>query len=327
MSGRRAFFALAAALLLASPLVVPSKALAQAYPARSVRLVIPYGPTGLPDALARLLAQRLSDALGQQVVVDNKPGASGIIAAEIAAKSAPDGYTLFLTDNNLYGINPAIFPKLPYKPERDFAPVTQAIRGAMFLVVNASLGVNTVQEFVALAKKRGDTNFGSPGNATLHHLGMAQLELLAGLKMTHIPYKGVAQATPALITGDVAVMFAALTSVAPHAKAGKLKILAVGAAQRSPLAPDIPSMTEGGFPAVEAGTSMGIAAPAGTPRPIIDRLNAELVKAIRAPEAEARFTAMGVEPVGNTPEQFAEQIRRDQEHYMRLVRDTGLKVE
>ncbi len=327
MSGRRAFFALAAALLLASPLVVPSKALAQAYPARSVRLVIPYGPTGLPDALARLLAQRLSDALGQQVVVDNKPGASGIIAAEIAAKSAPDGYTLFLTDNNLYGINPAIFPKLPYKPERDFAPVTQAIRGAMFLVVNASLGVNTVQEFVALAKKRGDINFGSPGNATLHHLGMAQLELLAGLKMTHIPYKGVAQATPALITGDVAVMFAALTSVAPHAKAGKLKILAVGAAQRSPLAPDIPSMTEGGFPAVEAGTSMGIAAPAGTPRPIIDRLNAELVKAIRAPEAEARFTAMGVEPVGNTPEQFAEQIRRDQEHYMRLVRDTGLKVE
>ncbi len=327
MSGRRAFFALAAALLLASPLVVPSKALAQAYPARSVRLVIPYGPTGLPDALARLLAQRLSDALGQQVVVDNKPGASGIIAAEIAAKSAPDGYTLFLTDNNLYGINPAIFPKLPYKPERDFAPVTQAIRGAMFLVVNASLGVNTVQEFVALAKKRGDINYGSPGNATLHHLGMAQLELLAGLKMTHIPYKGVAQATPALITGDVAVMFAALTSVAPHAKAGKLKILAVGAAQRSPLAPDIPSMTEGGFPAVEAGTSMGIAAPAGTPRPIIDRLNAELVKAIRAPEAEARFTAMGVEPVGNTPEQFAEQIRRDQEHYMRLVRDTGLKVE
>ena len=327
MSGRRAFFALAAALLLASPLVVPSKALAQAYPARSVRLVIPYGPTGLPDALARLLAQRLSDALGQQVVVDNKPGASGSIAAEIAAKSAPDGYTLFLTDNNLYGINPAIFPKLPYKPERDFAPVTQAIRGAMFLVVNASLGVNTVQEFVALAKKRGDINFGSPGNATLHHLGMAQLELLAGLKMTHIPYKGVAQATPALITGDVAVMFAALTSVAPHAKAGKLKILAVGAAQRSPLAPDIPSMTEGGFPAVEAGTSMGIAAPAGTPRPIIDRLNAELVKAIRAPEAEARFTAMGVEPVGNTPEQFAEQIRRDQEHYMRLVRDTGLKVE
>ena len=327
MSGRRAFFALAAALLLASPLVVPSKALAQAYPARSVRLVIPYGPTGLPDALARLLAQRLSDALGQQVVVDNKPGASGIIAAEIAAKSAPDGYTLFLTDNNLYGINPAIFPKLPYKPERDFAPVTQAIRGAMFLVVNASLGVNTVQEFVALAKKRGDINHGSPGNATLHHLGMAQLELLAGLKMTHIPYKGVAQATPALITGDVAVMFAALTSVAPHAKAGKLKILAVGAAQRSPLAPDIPSMTEGGFPAVEAGTSMGIAAPAGTPRPIIDRLNAELVKAIRAPEAEARFTAMGVEPVGNTPEQFAEQIRRDQEHYMRLVRDTGLKVE
>ena len=327
MSGRRFAFALAATLLLASPLVVPSNASAQSYPARSVRLVIPYGPTGLPDALARLLAQRLSDALGQQVVVDNKPGASGIIAAEIAAKSAPDGYTLFLTDNNLYGINPAIFPKLPYKPERDFAPVTQAIRGAMFLVVNASLGVNTVQEFVALAKKRGDINYGSPGNATLHHLGMAQLELLAGLKMTHIPYKGVAQATPALITGDVAVMFASLTSVAPHAKAGKLKILAVGAAQRSPLAPDIPSMAEGGFPAVEAGTSMGIAAPAGTPRPIIDRLNAELVKAIRAPETEARFTAMGVEPVGNTPEQFAEQIRRDQEHYLRLVRDTGLKVE
>ena len=327
MSGRRFVFALAATLLLASPLVVPSNASAQSYPARSVPLVIPYGPTGLPDALSRLLAQRLSDALGQQVVVDNKPGASGIIAAEIAAKSAPDGYTLFLTDNNLYGINPAIFPKLPYKPERDFAPVTQAIRGAMFLVVNASLGVNTVQEFVALAKKRGDINYGSPGNATLHHLGMAQLELLAGLKMTHIPYKGVAQATPALITGDVAVMFASLTSVAPHAKAGKLKILAVGAAQRSPLAPDIPSMAEGGFPAVEAGTSMGIAAPAGTPRPIIDRLNAELVKAIRAPETEARFTAMGVEPVGNTPEQFAEQIRRDQEHYLRLVRDTGLKVE
>ena len=314
-------------ILVLATLMFSAAAFAQSYPSRPIRLVVPYGPVGLPDALARVVGQKVSETLGEQVVIDNKPGASGIIGAQFAAKAAPDGYTLFQTDNNLYAINPAVYPKLPYNPSRDFTPVTQAVRGYMFLVANPALGVNSVQELIALAKARPGIMYGSFGNATLHHLGMEQLKLMAKVDLTHVPYKGAAQATPALLSGDVSVMFASLTSVAPLAKAGKLRILAVGSGQRSSIMPEVPTVAEAGFPGFEVGTSMGFAAPAGTPRPIIERLNAEFVKALKSPEVQAKMPALGVEVVANSPEQFAEQIRKDQEHYSRLVRQIGLKVD
>ena len=314
-------------ILVLATLMFSAAAFAQSYPSRPIRLVVPYGPVGLPDALARVVGQKVSETLGEQVVIDNKPGASGIIGAQVAAKAAPDGYTLFQTDNNLYAINPAVYPKLPYNPSRDFTPVTQAVRGHMFLVANPALGVNSVQELIALANARPGIMYGSFGNATLHHLGMEQLKLMAKVDLTHVPYKGAAQATPALLSGDVSVMFASLTSVAPLAKAGKLRILAVGSGQRSSIMPEVPTVAEAGFPGFEVGTSMGFAAPAGTPRPIIERLNAEFVKALKSPEVQAKMPALGVEVVANSPEQFAEQIRKDQEHYSRLVRQIGLKVD
>lgn len=314
-------------VLILATLMFSAAAFAQSYPSRPIRLVVPYGPSGLPDVLARVVGQKVSETLGEQVVIDNKPGASGIIGAQVAAKAAPDGYTLFQTDNNLYAINPAVYPQLPYNPSRDFAPVTQAVRGHMFLVANPALGVNSVQELIALANARPGIMYGSPGNATIHHLGMEQLKLMAKVDLTHVPYKGVAQATPGLLSGDVSVMFVALTSVAPLAKAGKLRILAVGSGQRSSIMPEVPTVAEAGFPGFEVGTSMGFAAPAGTPRPIIERLNAEFVKALKSPEVQAKMPALGVEVVANSPEQFAEQIRKDQEHYSRLVRQIGLKVD
>ena len=315
------------ALFLAVAAAFVQPALAQSFPSKPLKLIVPYGPTGLPDALARLTAQKTSEGLGQPIVIENKAGASGIIGAQQAAKSPADGYTLFLTDNNMYAINPAVYPDLPYNPTRDFTPITQAIQGHMFLVASPDAGAGSLKDLIAQAKARPGMMYGSPGNATLHHLGMEQLKLVADVQMTHVPYKGVAQATPALLAGDVAVMFAALASVVSHAKAGKLRILAVGSSQRSALMPDVPTVAEAGYPGFEVGTSMGFAAPAGTPRPVIERLNGEMVKALKSAEVQAKMPALGVEVVANTPEQFAEQIRRDQEHYSRLVKRIGLKVE
>jgi tripartite-type tricarboxylate transporter receptor subunit TctC len=301
---------------------------AQATPQKPLHIVVPYGPGGLPDGMARVIGQKLSENTGQQVVIENKPGGSGIIGAQYFLSKPADGNTLFVIDNNTYAINAAIYPNLPYNPGRDFATVAQAIQGPMYLVAHAGAEVNSVQDLVALAKNNpGRINYGSPGNATLHHLGMEQLALASGAKMTHIPYKGVAQATPGLLAGDVTAMFAALTSVTQHAKAGKLRILAVGSPQRSSLTPDVPSMTEAGFPGVEVAVNMGFATHAGAPRPMIDRLNAELLKVLKAPEVAARLEGFGVKVAGSTPEQFAAQLNQDKESYTRLVRQTNLKVD
>jgi len=318
---RRAWLKVAGAVLL-----LPGVAPAQSFPSRPIRIILPYGPTGLPDALARTIADGVSARIGQAVVVENKPGASGIIAAQAAAKAEPDGHTLLLVDNNIYGINPAVFKELPYDPLKDFTPITQAISGPMYLVAHGGLGVKSVQELVALAKSRPGMNYGSPGNATLHHLGMEQLALKAGLKLTHIPYKGVVQAVPALLTGDIACMFTSLGSVTAHVKAGKLTLLAVGSAERSKLTPDIPSVAET-VPGFEVSTTMGFAAPAGTPSAVIERLNREFVAALKTDAVASRISPLGVEIVANTPAQFDAQIRKDQAHYLAIVRATGLKVE
>lgn len=321
--GRRFLGSLAVAAFAA---MLPAASPAQSFPSKPLRLVVPYGPVGLPDALARLTSQKLAESLGQQVVVDNKAGASGIIGAQFAAKADPDGHTLFLYDNNIYAINPAVYQKLPYD-SRDFIPVSQSIRAHMFLVANPGIGVGTVQELVAYAKARPGLTYGSPGNATIHHLAMEQLKKIAGLDMTHVPYKGTAQSIPGILAGDVQVMFVALTGAAPLAKSGKLRLLAAGSPERSALAPTVPTVAEGGFPGFQVESNMGYAVPAGTPRAVVARLSAELVKAFRSADVEAKMPAIGVEVVANSAEQFAEQVKKDQEYYVKLVRETNFKID
>ncbi len=214
--------------LLLAVLYLPGSLLAQAFSVKPVRIIVPYAPNGLPDVLARVVAQAMALELGQQLVIDNKAGGSTIIGAEAAARSAPDGYTLFLMDNNSSSITPAVMAKIPYDPVRDFAPITQAVRGPFFLIANTALGAGSVQELIALARKRpGEINYASPGNATVHHITMEQLKLMAKIDLVHVPYKGVIQVTPALLSNEVSVMFNTLPSMIEHVKAGKLRILAV----------------------------------------------------------------------------------------------------
>ncbi len=315
------------ALLLAT-LASPAVSLAQAYPVKPVRIIVPYAPNGLPDVLARVVAQSMSLEIGQQVWIDNKPGGSTIIGAEAAVKSAPDGYTLFLMDNNSSSITPAVIAKLPYDPVRDFSPITQAVRGPFFLIANASLGVNSVQELVALARTRpGQINYASPGNATVHHITMEHLKLLAKIDLVHVPYKGVIQVTPALITNEVSVMFNTLPSMIEHVKSGKLRILATTSAQRTPLMPEVPTVAESGFPDLDLDTTIGFAAPAGTPKAIIERLHGVFAKSLRTPEVQSKMRNLGMEVVATTPEQFGEQIRIKRAYYAKLVRDIKLKID
>jgi tripartite-type tricarboxylate transporter receptor subunit TctC len=308
-------------LLAIIALAAASAACAQDYPSKSIRIIVPYAPSGLPDVLARLVAAGMSSDMGQQVVIDNRPGGSTVIGAAIAAKAPPDGYTLFFFDVNSYAITPMVIAKLPYDISRDFTPVCEASRGQYFLVASPALGVNSVQELVALARSQpGRINYASPGNATVHHLVMEHFKLLAGIDMTHVPYKGVIQATPALLTNEASVMFNTLPSIMTHVKAGKLKLLAAGSLQRSAVMPDVPTVAEAGYPGFEVSSGTGFAAPAGTPRPVIDRLNAAIVKALRAPQLQDKMLSFGQRIIGGTPEQFADQIRRDQELYSKLLR-------
>lgn len=309
-------------------LALSSAAFGQDYPSRPIRIIVPYAPSGLPDVLARMVAGAVSPDLGQQVLIDNRPGGSTVIGAGLAAKAAPDGYTLFLSDVSSYAITPLAIPKLPYDPVKDFAPITRATRGAFFLIASPALGVNSVQELIALARSQpGKINYASPGNITVHHLVMEQLKLLAGIDMTHVPYKGVIQATPALLANESSVMFNTLPSMIAHVKAGKLRVLAAGSLQRSPALPDVPTVAESGFPGFEVSSGTGFAAPTGTPRPIIERLNAAIVNALRSPALQEKMSAFGQRVISSTPEQFAEQIRKDREFYSILLGKLRLKLD
>jgi tripartite-type tricarboxylate transporter receptor subunit TctC len=317
------------AALVAAAIAIPGAALAQAFPSRPIKLVVPYAPSGLPDVLARLVAQAVSQDIGQPVLVDNRPGGNTIIGAQFAAKAAPDGYTLFLSSTNSYAITPAVHARLPYDPVRDFTPVVQALHGPLFLIVNPALGVSSVQELIALARsKPGAITYGSPGNATVHQLSMEAVKLAAKVDLTHVPYKGVIQAIPALLSNEVSAMFVAFDAVAQHVKTGKLRAIAVGSARRSTLMKDVPSLAESGFPGLDVATSLGFSAPAGTPRPIIDRLYGSFARSLKSPEMEARIgQSFGMEVVAGTPEQYAERMTVERAFFARLVREIDLKVD
>lgn len=314
------FFVIA---LLGSIWVLQS-ASAQNFPVKPVKFVVPFSPGGLSDTVARLLAQELSTTWGQQVLVDNRPGASGIIASELVAKSPADGYTLLFADPQHLAINPAMNLKLPYNPIRDFAPVTLAAYGPLFLVAHSSVEADSLPALIHLVKsKPAQLNYGSAGSGSIHHLTMESLKAALGLDIVHVPYKGAAQAMPALVSGQVALTISALPSLAPHVKAGKAKILAVSSATRSPLAPEVPTIAELAVPGFDFSGQIGIVAPAGTPRDVIARLNTDIAAVLRQPAFVARMSGLGIDPVGSSPEAFATIIRTDIEKYARAVKVSG----
>ena len=317
------------ALLLAIALaVVATQVAAQPYPSRPLRLVVGFPPGGPTDIIGRLVAKELGKVLNEQVIVDNRPGAGGNIAAEHVAKSAPDGYTLLLTHPATQAIAPALYANLPYDSLRDFDPVCQLISVPNLLVVYPGLAANNVRELVALARaKPGEINFASGGNGTTGHLSGELFKTLAGVNMVHVPYRGGGPAIAELVAGRVQVMIDNMQSLLPQVRAGRLRALAVTPTTRVAAVPELPTIAEAGVPGYDVTSWFGIVAPAGTPRAVIERLHAESVKALRAPELVARLQDLGATPVVTSPEQFGAFIRAEMAKWGPVVRSSGAKVD
>jgi len=308
------------------PAFAASVAAAQAWPARTIRLIVPTPPGGPTDLAGRVLAERLTPALGQPVVVDNRPGAGHMIGTDIAAKSAPDGYTLVLVTTP-HVVNPSLVAKMAFDPVRDFTPITMVNSLPMVLFVGSAVPVTSIAELVALAKARpGQLNMASAGNGTGPHLAGELFKLSAGLTVQHIPFKGAPQATGAVLNGDAHFLFDVPGSMS-HVRTGKLKALAVSSTTRSPAAPDIPTMREAGIADYEAVAWNGLLAPAGTSPEIIARLNAEVLRALALPEVRARFAAQAFDIIGSTPEQLAQRIAADIDKWARVVKASGMRAE
>ena len=303
-------------------------AAAQSYPSKPIRLIVPFAAGGGNDNIARLVGKRLTDSVGQPLVIDNRPGAGGVLGAELAAKAAPDGYTLFLGGVGSHAVNPNLIEKLPYDPIKDFAPVILLAQAPLILVVHPSVPARTFAEFVAYARNNpGKLNFASNGNGSSSQLAAVMFDSMAGAEMVHVPYKGLAPALTDLLSGQVQLMFSSVVAILPHIKAGKLRALAVTGAGRLPSLPEVPTIAESGFPGYEASSWYGILAPAGTPRDIVTKLNAELSKALAQPEVRNSLLADGAEPVGGTPENFAAYIRSEKERMGKLIRDAKIRLE
>lgn len=301
---------------------------AQAYPTRPIRFIVPFAPGGSTDTLARTIGQKLSDALGQQVVVDNRSGGNGNIGMEIVARAAPDGYTIVLGYIANLAIGPSLYAKLPFDPVRDFAPITQIATSPNILVVHPSVPARTFREFIAYARANPNkVNFASASVASVGHLAGELLNQAAGIHMQHVPYKGSGQAVIDLVGGQVQAMFSGMSSVMPHIKSGKLRALAVTGAQRSPAAPDVPTIAESGFPKFEATAWYGVLAPAGTPGPVISRLHDEIVRALKMPDVRERLENVGFELVGGTPEALGAYIRSEIRKWAPVVKASGARPE
>ena len=298
------------------------------YPSKPIRLVLPQPPGGAVDIVARQLAQRLAESMGQQVVVDNRPGANGIIAAELVAKAPADGYTLLLAvDTNLV-VNPNLYRQLPYDPYRDFSPISVLAKVGLVLVAHPSVPANSVTELIALAKANpGKLNYASLGSGTQQHLGMELFKSIAGINITHIPYKGTAPAMADLLGGAVSIMFTGMPSALAQAKSGKLKLLAVTSPERSGLAPQLPTMVEAGVPGFELSAWFGLLAPANSPVRVIERLTQEVAKAVANREFRTNLQNQGLDPLGSTPEAMLALMKSDTEKWARVIRDSGAKVE
>ena len=325
---RLTLHAIGLSLAIGASLVAATEAAAQGYPSRPVKLVVPFPPGGPLDIVGRTIAQKLSDAWGQSVVVDNRPGAGGNIGADVVAKSAPDGYTILMGALSTHAVNPSLYAKMPYDAVKDFAPITLVAITPNVLVVNASLPVNSAKEFVAYARANsGKLAFGSGSNGSAGHLAGELFKVETATDIIHVPYKGGAPATQALLAGDTQFMFDNLANATPQIKAGKLKALAVTTAERSKLAPELPTMAEAGLPGFDISTWFGLLAPAGTPKDVIAKWNAEVTKILSSPEMRERLTAQGAEPAPMTPDQFAAFIQSEITKYARIVKASGSKVD
>ena len=315
-----------ATIALAASLLALVPAAAQEWPTKPVKVIVPFAPGSTPDVVARLVADRLQQKLGQSFVIDNKPGASGNLGTDAVAKAEPDGATIGVSIGGPLAINTLLFSKLPYDPAKDIAPVTQLITQPSALVVNNSLGVNSVAELVALLKREpGKYNFGSIGNGSLSHLAMEAIALRSGTQMVHIPYPGSPQAMTAVLRGDVQMACLPAIAVTPQLGSGKVKILAVSTVQRSALLPDIPTLKEAGID-VEADAWMGLIAPARTPDAVIAKIHDEVVEAIKIPELRDKLATQLMEPVGNSPAEFRAVIEREIARWSPVIKAIDLKI-
>lgn len=319
---------LSALVLAAAGALAPAAALAQdAYPNRPIRMVLPFPPGGVTDLLARALAEKLAPRLGQPVVVDNKPGAGTVLASDLVARAPADGYTLLMAASSL-GTAPLIYEKVHYDAVKSFTPVTQVASVVHVLVVNPQLPVRSVQELVAYAKANpGKLNYSSTGTGTSTHLEGELFKSMAGAYMVHIPYRGSGPALIDLVSGQVNVMFDALGSSGPFIKEGKLRALAVTTAKRSPSIPELPTVAESGLPGYEAMPWLGLVAPAGTPKSVVDRLHREIAQVLQEPEIRERFKGWGLDIIGNTPAEFASFIQRDIVQWDRVIRGAKIKAD
>jgi tripartite-type tricarboxylate transporter receptor subunit TctC len=314
------------ALALAGSLLVLAPAAAQDWPTKTVKIVVPFGPGSTPDMVARLIADRLQQKLGESFVIENKPGASGNLGTDAVAKAEPDGATIGISIGGPLAINTLLFSKLPYDPGKDIAPITQLITQPSALVVNTSLNVNTVADLVALIKREpGKYNFGSIGNGSLSHLAMEAIALKSGTQMVHIPYPGSPQAMTAVLRGDVQMACLPAISVTPQVGSGKVRILAVSTARRSALLPEIPTLKEAGIDA-EADAWMGLIAPAKTPAAVIARIHDEVVDAIRTPEIRGKLAVQLMEPIGNSPADFRANIDAEIVRWAPVIKAADIRI-
>jgi tripartite-type tricarboxylate transporter receptor subunit TctC len=315
-------------LLFLLLLVFSGAAAAQEWPAKPVRMIVPYAAGGLPDTMARILGTRLGEAFGQQVVVENRGGAGGISGTEAVAKAAPDGYTLLVADVGQVAINPHVYANLPYDPLKDLVPVTLLGTTSLFLVAHPGVPAANFAELVALARAQpGKLNYGSSGTGSIHHLATEALKAALKLDIVHVPYKGMGQAVPALLGGQVSFLFSALPAIESHVKAGKLKLLAISTPKRSAQAPEVPTVAELGVPGYDFAPEIGVLAPAGIAPGLVARISAEIAKAVKSADVSQRYLQLGIEAVGSTPEAYSARIRAAYDRYAQVVKASGAKAE
>jgi len=315
-------------LFAAALLALAGAAVAQSYPNRPIKLIAPYPPGGTTDIVARAIGNKLSEALGQPVLVENKAGAGGLVGHDFVAKAAPDGYTLVLGNSASLAVGVSMYANMPYDPIKDFAPITELAAGQLVVVANPALNVQTIPQLIELAKaKKGKLNAGLSALGSIHHLLTESMKMKAGVQWTNVPYKGSGPMITDLIGGQTDFAFDNIPSSLAFIKAGKLRGLAVSGTTRTPLLPELPTLIESGLPGVEGVAWHGLLAPAGTPRAIVDRLNAECVKILRAPEMKAYLAAQGLDPVGNTPEEFAAFIRDENVKWAKVAKEANAKIE
>lgn len=327
MKRRHIIQALGAAALIGNA-AFTGGALAQAYPNKPIRLIVPFAPGGVSDTSARVVADKLGQRLGQQVVVENKPGASGNIGTAMVAQAAPDGYTLVLGFDGTIVINPHVYAKVPFDPVKDFAPIGKIGDAALILIAHPSVPAKNLQELVAYSKSReGGLSYGSAGTGSTPHLAGELLKARTGLNMVHVPYKGGGQAMGDLVGGTLPLLYTAVAGAQQYVKGGKATAIAVSGATRVPALPDVPTLAESGVPGLVSESWVGLLAPANTPKEIVDKLSAELNAVVTQPDTRERLATLGIVPSGNSPEAFRKQIQADLKKYSEVVKTAGIRVE